>query len=60
MIGRKWIVFLSSIPYMGWIVNILAVVCGLGAFMLWLFGWRKSSQQPIVEPSTTLNNPETV
>ena len=59
LLGLLIFVFLSSIPYVGWIVNILAVLFGLGAFVLWLFELRKSSYQPIAEPSAALNNPET-
>ena len=59
LLGLLIFIFLSSIPYVGWIVNILAVLFGLGAFVLWLFGLRKSSQQPIAEPPAALNNPET-
>jgi cytoskeletal protein CcmA (bactofilin family) len=51
LLGLAIFIFLRSIPFVGWIVNILAVLFGLGAFVLWLFGLRKSSHQPIVEPS---------
>ncbi len=59
LLGLLIFVFLSSIPYVGWIVNILAILFGLGAFVLWLFELRKSSYQPIAESSAALNNPET-
>ena len=60
LLGLVIFILLSSIPYVGWIVNILAVLFGLGAFVLWSFGLRKSSHQPIAEPSAPLTNPETV
>ena len=60
LLGLVIFILLSSIPYVGWIVNILAVLFGLGAFVLWSFGLRKSSNQPIAEPSAPLTNPETV
>ena len=46
LIGLAIFILLSSIPYVGWIVNILAVLFGLGAFVLWLFGLRKAAPQP--------------
>jgi len=58
LIGLAIFILLRSIPYVGWIVNILAVLFGLGAFVLWLFGLRKTNQQSIAEPSTALNMPE--
>jgi len=59
LLGLVIFIFLWSIPYVGWILNVLAVLFGLGAFVLWLFGLRKSGQQPIPEPSAALNNPKT-
>lgn len=51
LLGLVLFILLRSIPFVGWIVNILAVLFGLGAFVLWLFGLRKSNQQPMVEAS---------
>ncbi len=51
LLGLVIFILLRSIPFVGWIVNILAVLFGLGAFVLWLFGQRKSNQQPVVEAS---------
>ena len=59
LIGLAIFIILRSIPYVGWIVNILAVLFGLGAFVLWLFGLRKSNQQPMAEPAAPLSSPET-
>ena len=51
LIGLAIFIILRSIPFVGWIVNILAVLFGLGAFVLWLFGLRKPSQLPAAEPA---------
>ena len=51
LLGLVIFILLRSIPFVGWIVNILAVLFGLGAFVLWLFGLRKANQQPMVEAS---------
>lgn len=51
LLGLVIFIVLRSIPFVGWIVNILAVLFGLGAFVLWIFGLRKSSYQSISEPS---------
>ncbi len=51
LLGLVIFVILRSIPFIGWIVNILAVLFGLGAFVLWLFNLRKSGAQPLAEPA---------
>jgi hypothetical protein len=51
LLGLAIFIILRSIPFVGWIVNLLAVLFGLGAFVLWLFGLRKSNQTPVTEPS---------
>jgi cytoskeletal protein CcmA (bactofilin family) len=43
LIGLAIFIALWSIPYVGWIVNVLAILFGLGAFVLWLFGLRKAT-----------------
>lgn len=58
LLGLVIFVFLSSIPYVGWIFNILAVLFGLGAFVLWLFGLRKLSTRAVAEPSAPPNTLE--
>jgi hypothetical protein len=60
LLGLVIFILLWSIPYVGWIVNVLAVLFGLGAFVLWLFGLRKSGQQDIAKPSAPLNTPGTL
>lgn len=50
LLGLLIFVFLRSIPFVGWIVNLLAVLFGLGAFVLWLFGLRPASRQLQAEP----------
>jgi cytoskeletal protein CcmA (bactofilin family) len=52
LLGLIIFILLWSIPYVGWIVNVLAVLFGLGAFILWLVGLRKSGQQPGAETAT--------
>jgi hypothetical protein len=56
LLGLVIFILLWSIPYVGWIVNVLAFLFGLGAFMLWLLGLRKSGQQTNVEPTAPQNN----
>jgi cytoskeletal protein CcmA (bactofilin family) len=58
LIGLVIFILVSSIPYVGWIANILAVFFGLGAFVLWVFGLRKASLQPTAEPLVPLNTSE--
>jgi cytoskeletal protein CcmA (bactofilin family) len=55
LIGLVIFIILWSIPYIGWIFNILAVVFGLGAFVLWLFGLLKSRGGPAAEPPAPVN-----
>ena len=49
LLGLVIFILLRSIPFVGWIVNILAVLFGLGAFVLWLFGLRTTSHPPLAE-----------
>jgi hypothetical protein len=51
LLGLVIFVILRSIPFIGWIVNLLAILFGLGAFALWLFNLRKTEAQPLVEPA---------
>ncbi len=60
LIGLIIFILLWSIPYVGWIVNVFAVLFGLGALVLWLFGLRKSSQKTIAEASAPINDPGSV
>jgi cytoskeletal protein CcmA (bactofilin family) len=50
LLGLVIFVILRSIPFIGWIVNILAVLFGLGALVLWVLALRKSGAQPLAEP----------
>jgi cytoskeletal protein CcmA (bactofilin family) len=50
LLGLVIFIILRSIPFVGWIVNLLAVLFGLGALVLWLFGLRPANRQPLAEP----------
>jgi cytoskeletal protein CcmA (bactofilin family) len=50
LLGLFIFILLRSIPFVGWIVNILAVLFGLGALVLWLLALRKPGAQPLAEP----------
>jgi cytoskeletal protein CcmA (bactofilin family) len=54
LLGLAIFIFLWSIPYIGWIFNVLAVLFGLGAFVLWLYGLRQSGQQDIAAGTAPL------
>ena len=60
LLGLVIFIFLRSIPFIGWIFNVLAVLFGLGAFVLWLYGLLKPGQQSIVQPTAPQDNPGAV
>jgi hypothetical protein len=57
LLGLGIFILLRSIPYIGWIVNALAVLFGLGAFVLWLLDLVRARRQPIARPAAPINNP---
>jgi hypothetical protein len=57
LLGLLIFIFLWSIPYIGWIFNVLAVLFGLGAFVLWLYGLRQSDRQDITAGTAPQNSP---
>lgn len=47
LLGLVIYVLLWSIPFVGWMINFVAVLFGLGAFILWLAGLRQGAQPSI-------------